>query len=616
MQTKQIQEQEKRQRIDKQAFKRLLLLYSLAVATIALVIIVSERYLQVQLNRQLYDSRVVNLAGRQRAYSQQIAKDLLIISLTENREEKREVLIDLKSSLEIWTKTHYALMYGDSALHLPNNNTVSIDEKFERLTVIQLAISASALEVIVKLEENIATPVAEIKAAIKKVMELEKSFLKDMDEIAEFYEITAKRKVERAKNIQSILAFISLIILVLEVFFIFRPVALYVRGHLRTLLHSEWLLKRTIQKSERLQQSFEESNKDLRNIHFALEEATLFARAYKNGDIYYISENFLDSLYFDKTKNFSYNLFNLINLKEWIKELESKKGEKSVWRSELKVRTFNKAALWLDARIVPVFNESNELNDLLIICSDISNRKWAEQKVYQLNKEKYLRKAAEQRENSIRIIEALEKERKRVSRDIHDGLGQLLTALKFNVQSVNLNFPDKAQTKLEMVKEQIPNIIRETRRLSFNLAPGNLEDFGIASALKTLALEMKKHTGVNIEFHNKTNFTERIDKNLEVNIYRITQEAINNAVKHARPEYISVSMEHNDELLEVSVDDDGKGFEELKFLRGERKYEGTSGILNMKERITFFGGKFRMVSKPGKGTSVRITLPFKKMLSV
>ncbi|UZR95600.1 ATP-binding protein [Chondrinema litorale] len=616
MQLKPVNDQQKKQRIDKQAFKRLLLLYSLAVAAIALVVIVSERYLQFQLNRQLYDSRVVNLAGRQRAYSQQIAKDLLIISLSEKGSDRRDALTDLKNSLEIWTKTHYALMYGDSALHLPQNNTVSLDEKFERLTVIQLAISASALEVIVKLEEDMDIPVAEITPAIKKVMELEKSFLNDMDEIVKLYEILAKRKVERAKNIQSILAIISLIILVLEVFFIFRPVALYVRGHLRTLLHSEWLLKRTVQKSERLQKSLEESNKDLRNIHFALEEATLFARAFKNGEIYYISENFLDSLQFDPSKKFTYNLFNLINLKDWINELAANNAERSVWRSELKVRTYNNSTLWLDARIVPVFNEVNELHDLLIICSDITNRKWAEQKVYQLNREKYLRKAAEQRENSIRIIDALEKERKRVSRDIHDGLGQLLTALKFNIQSINLLYLDKAQTKLDIVKEQIPDIIRETRRLSFNLAPGNLEDYGIASALKTLALEVKRHTGVNVEFHNKTDFTGRIDRNLEVNLYRISQEAINNAVKHANPKYISVSIEHSEDLLEVIVEDDGEGFEEKKFLRGGRKYAGTSGILNMKERISFFGGNFNMTSKPGKGTAVRITLPFKNMLSV
>ncbi|MEM1137380.1 MAG: histidine kinase [Bacteroidota bacterium] len=607
------QSQKKNRRIDKRAFKRLILLYSIAVAAIALIIIVSERYLQIQLNRQLYDSRVVNLAGKQRMFSQKITKELLLISHTKDAKERKAILITLKKSLNTWTKTHFALINGDSSLNLPKNNELKIKQRFDKLTVIQSDFAENILHVISVLERDINEPLIRFMPAIEQVRELEELFLTEMNEIVGLYEMQAKQKVERAMNIQTVLAVISISILFFEMLFIFRPIALYVREQLSTLLNSEELLKRTINTSKKLQNSLEASNKDLKNIHKAIEEATFFARATKDGEIYYISEYFLESLHFNKQEKFSYNLFKIINLEDWNKLLSTDKG---VWRGEVKLKTFRDSYLWIDASVVPVCNELDELIDILIICSDITQKKWAEQKVYQLNREKYLRKAAEQRENSIRIIEALEKERKRISRDIHDGLGQLLTALKFNLQSINLQFPEKAQVKLSTVKEHIKEIIQETRLISFNLTPSNLEDYGIASALKTLASKVSRQTEVEVLFNNKTNFTERLDRSLEVNIYRISQEAINNAVKHAKAALISVGIYHNSDIFEVSVEDNGNGFETKEVWKKNNQYRLASGILNMKERASFFGGKLSISSKSGEGTSVRITLPLKNMINV
>ena len=101
-----LSDSERANRIDRQAFKRLILMYVLAVFTIALIIFISERYLQLQLNRQLYDSKVVNLAGRQRMYSQKITKDLLLLSQPAFASNQHQLITDLRLSLQNWDRTH------------------------------------------------------------------------------------------------------------------------------------------------------------------------------------------------------------------------------------------------------------------------------------------------------------------------------------------------------------------------------------------------------------------------------------------------------------------------------------------------------------------------------
>lgn len=607
---------ERANRIDRQAFKRLILMYVLAVFTIALIIFISERYLQLQLNRQLYDSKVVNLAGRQRMYSQKITKDLLLLSQPAFASNQHQLITDLRLSLQNWDRTHYALIHGDSSLQIPINNDELIGLKLDSLTKVQVDISDLAKNAILLIEKPEKDWQEKLVSLIMQVHQLEEVYLLHMNEIVALFEKLAKRKVERAKNIQTLLLLISLGILFFEVLFIFRPIAIYVRKQLRKLLHSEWMLNRNVQKSEGLQRSLRASNDDLKTVYFALEEAALFARASSNGDIYYISDHFLEKLHFNKKEQFKYNLFKIIDIKDWTKQLETSKDKNSIWKSELKIRTYNNGHLWIDACVVPVFNNEYELQDLLIICNDITNRKWAEQKVYQLNKERYLRKTAEQKENSIRVIEALEGERKRISRDIHDGLGQLLTAIKFNLQSVNIDQPKKATEKLDYIKDRLAEIIQETRKISFNLTPSNLEDYGVFSALKALAAQVNKQTGIEVKFVNQFQSPVRLPKNLEVNIYRISQEAINNAVKHGNPRLITIKLKSVESSLNITICDNGNGFNIKKLWKDNKQYAAASGILNMKERVNFFDGNFDLETSPNHGTKVSITLPLVNAMSV
>ena len=139
----------------------------------------------------------------------------------------------------------------------------------------------------------------------------------------------------------------------------------------------------------------------------------------------------------------------------------------------------------------------------LILCSDITKRKFNETELDKISKEKYDEKIQLQKTQTSKIIEAQEEERKRIAKDIHDGIGQMLTALKFNVESINVEKTDISAKKIENLKNLSKELIQGVRIATFNLTPSELSDHGIASALQTLTLKLAKLTGKNILFENK-----------------------------------------------------------------------------------------------------------------
>ncbi len=134
---------------------------------------------------------------------------------------------------------------------------------------------------------------------------------------------------------------------------------------------------------------------------------------------------------------------------------------------------------------------------------------------------------------SSKIIENQENEQNRIAREIHDGIGQMLTGLKFSLESIDLDDKEKSVQKIEYLKKLSLDIIKGVRTATFNLMPPELSDHGIVSSLSKLTQELSKLTGKNIHFYNKTGFDKRLDSLIEINIYRLSQEAINNAIKYA-----------------------------------------------------------------------------------
>src|SRR5690606_718859 len=210
--------------------------------------------------------------------------------------------------------------------------------------------------------------------------------------------------------------------------------------------------------------------------------------------------------------------------------------------------------------MIPVRIRKEE-SELLVICFNITVRKNAELEVERLNRENIIERINQQKVISSKIVENQENEQNRIAREIHDGIGQMLTGLKFSLESINLDDKEKSAQKIEYLKKLSLDIIKGVRTATFNLMPPELSDHGIVSSIAKLTLELGKLTGKNVQFYNKTDFDQRLDSLIEINIYRLTQEAINNAIKYAESSHIIVQLSHSETLLSIIIDDNGKGFD-------------------------------------------------------
>src|SRR5690606_28020056 len=164
--------------------------------------------------------------------------------------------------------------------------------------------------------------------------------------------------------------------------------------------------------------------------------------------------------------------------------------------------------------------------------ADETEKKEAEAISQEISRERIEKKVKAQQFRSVLILEGQEEERKRISRDMHDGIGQLLSAMKFNLESIHSVGSHNEKEKLKTSRELLLKVIREVRRVSFNLTPSALSDYGIVSVLNKFSKEMSKIADIQVTFENKTGFLSRLEGKVENNLYRIVQEAVNNTIKY------------------------------------------------------------------------------------
>lgn len=216
-------------------------------------------------------------------------------------------------------------------------------------------------------------------------------------------------------------------------------------------------------------------------------------------------------------------------------------------------------------------------------------------------------KLLEHRIRSLAIIEAQENERRRISRELHDGLGQLLSAAKLNFGMIDFVNPQSKEKALEIVKQVdsiISKAIVEARRIAHDLRPTTLDDFGLIPALRILCQEFSKLTGIKVKFQ-VSQLLERIDPKVEIAVYRIIQESFNNISKYAEATEVSLDLYRMENVIHVRVKDNGKGFD-LNNVARDKKLGSGFGLLNMKERAELVGGKAEIISQPGEGTEILI----------
>jgi len=275
----------------------------------------------------------------------------------------------------------------------------------------------------------------------------------------------------------------------------------------------------------------------------------------------------------------------LENLKEVYNGLQSKSQEYSARRK--------------DTTIFPVLCYFNQYTDrdknqgLRGIAIDITELKQIERRILS------------------KVIETEEKERKRVAKDLHDGLGPLLSSIKLYVNELQSGDTDESE-KNEMLKytnELIDDAVSSTRTIANNLMPGIISDYGLVKALQSFCGKLNIAKSINISF-NADNDSRRYDNLVEITLYRVLMELINNSIKHASAKNIDIVFKEINSLLVILFKDDGVGFDISKTLKDPKIGMGLNNIIN---RVKSIQGICEFQSEPGNGTIVRIEIDLQQI---
>jgi len=215
---------------------------------------------------------------------------------------------------------------------------------------------------------------------------------------------------------------------------------------------------------------------------------------------------------------------------------------------------------------------------------------------------------------STRIIEAQEEERKRISRDLHDELGQILTAIKINLDMVTDKLPSEMgplRSRMKDMESLVLSALNSVRRISFELRPSMLDDLGLSTVIGRLVSDFRKRTGIEVEL-TEEGPSDRLSPQMEVVLYRVVQEALTNALKHAKAARVLVRLVKDTQkgMVSLYVEDDGVGF--APQAEGQAQQPKGFGLMGIKERVSLLGGNFRIFTENKRGTKLLVDIPWTK----
>ena len=250
----------------------------------------------------------------------------------------------------------------------------------------------------------------------------------------------------------------------------------------------------------------------------------------------------------------------------------------------------------------------DELNQLASAFDQMAER--LEQRQAERDRaEREIRNSRERLRNlSAHLQSVREEERTRMAREIHDELGQSLTALKMDVSWLNRRFlkEDTAfKSKLASMEEVIDQTIETVQKLSGELRPGLLDDLGLAAAIEWQAEEFQNRTGIECEVSLSPEETV-LNRDQSTTMFRIFQETLTNIIRHARATKVEVRLEEENGSIVLEVTDNGRGITDPEISDPK-----SFGLIGMRERVEFLDGEVTIVGSPGKGTRIRVTLPLK-----
>ncbi len=286
-----------------------------------------------------------------------------------------------------------------------------------------------------------------------------------------------------------------------------------------------------------------------------------------------------------------------------IKEIIASVSDKTEVTDYLNIHAYEASCISKSGRTFPVevqkgYVEYKGRKIYATVLRDISQRKKVESA---LKEEREKRLSA--------IIDGQEMERQRMSRELHDGLGQFLIAIKLKLENI-INTQHTCKESLLEVQEMFNTTIDEVRKISDNLMPSILKEFGLETALRNLCKLMAQASNINIRFESLP-LKKKLEERISTYLYRISQEALNNIVKHSQATEAGIELLELGNYIQLIIEDNGKGFDYDRHFKSKG-----NGIYNMRERVNVIGGSFEIKSETGKasqagrqGTIIDIKIP-------
>ena len=593
---------------DRHAFSNLRRHFVIAMAAIAIAVVVSQVSIQRFLDNLTSDSTYVNNAGRQRMLSQRLSKEALQLMVAESDLQFKQLGESIQQTTTEWKTFHNNLVTTAVENGFTGNNSESIQDRVADINPAFNSMVRGADQLVTFIENGSTAPEL-IQPHIQTILENEEAYLLGMEAIVDQVEQAAVQKAKRLKWFEIFLTSFILLLILLEVIFVFMPLAAKIKSVVGQLLVSEEKARLMALNADQLSQEKDKSVRELKVLNQAINHTLFFARVHPDGEIVELGERFSRKFNI-RSGSHAYKIQNLIFVEQADRnqfEQLLQQNSRTNWQGEVKGKNGDDEVVWMQMSLIP-YHLGDRSWEILIIAVDITSRKEAQLEIERLTNEKFESQMSRQKYISGKIIENQEQEQNRIAKDIHDGIGQMLTALSLNLESIDPLNQEKTAEKIGDLKILTDKIIKGVRTATFNLMPPELSDHGLVPALTKLAEELGKLTGKTIFLYDKTGFDHRLDSLMEINIYRLTQEALNNAIKYADSSQIIVTVSHSEDILSINVDDNGKGFDLVKVPSGG-KGEGGMGLTYMRERVKYINGRLFINSTPGKGTRVSINIP-------